>query len=95
MNEFVINGLNDYTFRSEGGSLNLDETKRLDGVPESGEGTSTKKLWIKEVSTTLPAVYNPVADVPLDLKGSLVVGEEFIENGSFKRKYPSFIKRNN
>ncbi|HRN34676.1 MAG TPA: hypothetical protein PLQ53_10825 [Saprospiraceae bacterium] len=86
LNEFVINGLNDYTFRSEGGSLNLDETKRLDGVPESGEGTSTKKLWIKEVSTTLPAVYNPVADVPLDLKGSLVVGEEFIENGSFKKE---------
>lgn len=83
--EFTVKGVESYTFKSEGGALNLDPSKTLNGLPSSGTSTSPKKLWLQKVTTQLPAKYNIGSSGVVKLSGDMVIGEDDLEYGYFKK----------
>jgi len=83
LSDFRIQGIDDYAFTSGGGQLNLDSAKSLAGLPE-GVGTG-KVLWLKNNKLELPSKYALGADKKIELSGDLIIGEEYIEYGNFKK----------
>lgn len=83
--EFTVKGVESYTFQSGGGALNLDPAKSLNGLPSIAATTSPKKLWLQKVTTQLPAKYNIGSSGVVKLSGDMVIGEDDLEYGYFKK----------
>lgn len=83
LNDFKIKGFDDYLFTSGSGILNLNESKTVTGLPV--ESASGKVLWLKNNKLQLPSKYAIGSEKNIELSGDLVIGEEAIEYGVFKK----------
>lgn len=83
--KFNIVGADGYVFQSNGGLLNLDETKQLSNLPAIGSNPSSKLLWLKDNTVMLDKKYSIGSSNNVELKGDLVLGENEIVYGEFQK----------